>query len=205
MCQECNIGLYQPEPEQSRCISVEAGSIVVKGGSSSVIVPLGSKIDANAPSGFIACPAGTVGGDPPDESCENCPTGTSSTPGATSCQACDKGKFNGKSGGTCRNCVEQMFQDQSGSTLCKNCPTGWVQPIQGSSTCISLNWKTPSSCKDMEYLNNTALAASLWECQPCPKGKSFFLCCVRDVGGDVVLYSFRIVFSDHCLSFLCRW
>ena len=153
-----------------------------------MIVPLGSKIDALAPSGFTACPAGTIGNDPPNKLCESCPTGTSSTPGAVSCQACDKGKFNGKSGGMCRNCLKETFQDQSTSTSCIACPAGWQQPNEGSSACISLNWKTPSSCKDTEYLDNTAMAASLWECQPCPKGK--FLSCV----GGVVLYSFRNCF-----------
>ena len=174
-CDECPIGFLQPEPEQSKCTPVKAGSIVAKGGSSSVIVPLGSKIDALAPSGFTACPAGTIGNDPPNKLCENCPTGTSSTPGAVSCQACDKGKFNGKSGGTCHNCLKETFQDQNTkpSTSCVACPTGWQQPNEGSSTCVSLNWKTPSSCKDTHYLNNTAMAASLWECQPCPKGKLF--------------------------------
>ena len=68
----------------------------------------------------------------------------------------------------------------------------------GSSACISLNWKTPNSCKDTEYLNNTATVASLWECQPCPKGK--FLSSV----GGVVLYSFRIVCSNHFSSFFLQ-
>jgi hypothetical protein len=144
----------------------------VKGGSSSVIVPKGSKIDASAPSGFTACPAGTKGSPTPDEACEDCPAGTSSTPGATTCQACDKGKFNSKSGDTCHNCLQETFQDQNTnpSMSCKDCPAGWQQPVNGSSTCISLNWKTMESCKDTEYLNNTAIDASLWECQPCPTG-----------------------------------
>jgi hypothetical protein len=179
VCNDCPIGYLQPEPEQSKCDPVQAGSIVAKGGSSSVVVPLGSKIDASALSGFQACSIGTVGIDPPNESCKNCPHGTSSTPGAITCQACDKGKFNGKSGGTCRKCLKETFQDQSTSTSCIACPAGWLQPNEGSSVCISLNWKTPSSCKDTlylknEYLNNTAMVASLWECQPCPKGKDFF-------------------------------
>jgi hypothetical protein len=157
---------------------------VAKGGSSSVIVPLGSRIDATAPSGFTTCLAGTKGSPTPDELCEECPTGTSSTPGATTCQACDKGKFNGISGGTCHNCLKETFQDQNTkpSTSCVACPTGWQQSNEGSSTCLSLNWKTPSSCKDTQYLNNTAMAASLWECQPCPKGKLF-----------LPMYSFQIV------------
>jgi len=63
-----------------------------------------------------------------------------------------------------------------------------VQPNEGSSTCVSLNWKTAKSCKDTHYLNNTAMAASLWECQPCPKGKVF-----------LSMYSFQIVlFLTSC-------
>jgi hypothetical protein len=71
-----------------------------------------------------------------------------------------------------------MFQDQSTQTSCKNCPAGWVQPYQGSSACVSLNWKSPSSCKDTQYLNNTATEPSLWDCQPCPTGTFVFqICC----------------------------
>jgi len=173
-CDPCEDGTYQPETNATTCIAVKGGQVVAGGGSTAVIVPLGSKIDANAPSGFEACEAGTIGNTPPDESCEDCPTGTSSTPGATTCQACDKGKFNNNNGGTCRNCLTETFQDQSASTSCIACPTGWQQPNEGSSACINLNWKTPSSCKDTEYLNNTAMVASLWECQPCPTGRIFF-------------------------------
>jgi len=143
---------------------------VAKGGSSSVVIPKGSKIDATDPSGFMACPAGTTGNNPANTLCNDCPIGTSSTPGATTCQACDKGKFNNNNGGTCRNCLIETFQDQSAGTSCIACPTGWQQPNQGSSTCLSLNWKSINSCKDTEYLNNTATDAALWECEPCPTG-----------------------------------
>ena len=171
-CDKCPLGYLQPEPKQSECAPVAAGSIVAKGGSSSVVVPLGSKIKASAPSGFEACEAGTIGNTPPNESCPQCAAGTSSTPGATTCQACDKGKFNDKMGGTCRDCVQETFQDQNTnpSISCISCPAGWQQHVIGSSTCLSLNWKTAESCKDTEYLNDTARDVSLWECQPCPIG-----------------------------------
>jgi len=169
---DCPSGYVQSEPQQSTCKPVEAGSIVAKGGSASLIVPEGSQINASVRSGFTACPAGSIGNVPPNESCEHCPTGTSSSPGATVCQACDKGKFNNNNGGTCRNCFKETFQDQNTkpSTSCIACPTGWQQSIEGSSTCLSLNWKTMSSCKGTEYLNDTATDAALWDCQPCPTG-----------------------------------
>jgi hypothetical protein len=48
-------------------------------------------------------------------------------------------------------------------------------------------------------LNNTAMAASLWECQLCPKGKMFFvvmmLCCIHSE-----LFSL----TTFCLP-CCRW
>jgi predicted nucleic acid-binding Zn ribbon protein len=75
---------------------------------------------------------------PPDESCEDCPAGTSSTPGATTCQACDKGKFNNINGGTCRNCLKETFQDQNtkSSTSCMDCPSGWSSDA-GSAKCVA--------------------------------------------------------------------
>ena len=143
---------------------------MTKGSSSSVVVPLGSKIDASAPSGFTACLAGTKGDDPPNQQCSNCPAGTSSTKGATECQSCDKGKFNNKPGSACQNCVPETFQDKSAQKTCVACPRGWLQPDEGSPACISLNWKTIENCKDSEYLNDTATNPSSWDCQPCPMG-----------------------------------
>ena len=64
------------------------------------------------------------------------------------------------------------FQSQNTlpSTKCNDCPSGWEQPLQGASLCISLNWPTASSCKATEYLNTTNADARKWVCEMCPAG-----------------------------------
>jgi hypothetical protein len=183
-CDACKDGTYQPETNATTCIAVEEGQVVAGEGSTAVNVPLGSKIEASAPSGFEACKAGTIGNDPPNESCEDCTTGTSSTPGATTCQACDKGKFNDKTGGTCRNCVTETFQDQSASTSCNDCPTGWQQPKVGESSCVDLGGIKPENCGDDEYWVPDKFPAkdetSQAGCKDCPDGGS----CVGAIGKE---------------------
>jgi len=161
---------------------------VAKGGSASVIVPEGSKINATAPSGFTTCPAGTKGSPTPDESCEDCPTGTSSTPGATACQACDKGKFNDKKGATCQECTPGTFQDQNTlpSSFCKACPTGYNNNVTGESSCQDEGFKKPSDCSEFEYLNNAFTNKNDWDCVTCPVGAS----CVGDITWSGVLAKF---------------
>ena len=104
--------------------------------------------------------------------CLLCPVGWGSSDGSTKCQTCDKGKFSAKEGSDCKNCPEKTFQDTSESTLCRACPTGWYQPDEGSRTCISLNYKTPSDCNDVQYLNDTSTDPNDWDCVECPDGAS---------------------------------
>ena len=161
---------------------------MAKGGSSSVVVPLGSKINATAPSGFTTCPAGTKGSPIPDESCTDCPIGTSSTPGATTCQACDKGKFSGKKGTTCQECKEGTFQDQNTlpSAFCKACPTGYNNSAKGLSLCQDNGFTKPSDCNEFQYLNDTSTNPQHWDCAGCPIGAS----CVGDITWPGVVAKF---------------
>ena len=173
-CKDCPTGYLQPEPEQAKCEKVPAGEIVAKGGSASVVVPQGSKINASEPSGFVACLAGTKGSIPPNETCTKCLAGESSAAGATTCQPCDKGKFSSAPGSICQDCPAGTFQEQNTlpSSECQTCPAGWEQPLEGSPSCTSLNWKTIEICNkenDM-YLNNTSSSPSNWTCEPCPPG-----------------------------------
>ena len=183
-CEDCPAGYLQPEPEQSKCSPVEAGSIVAKGGSASVVVPLGSKIKASAPSGFEACEAGTIGNEPPNEACEKCTAGKSSTKGATECHPCDKGKFSDKDGTTCQECQAGTFQDQNSlpSLSCRTCPTGYNNNVPGESSCQDLGHTKPEDCNDMHYLNDTAIDPKEWECDGCPIGAS----CVGNINWDGV-------------------
>jgi len=173
-CKECPTGYLQSEPEQSECTPVDVGSIVAKGGSSSVVVPYGSKIKASAPSGFEACEAGTIGNTPPNESCENCTAGKSSTKGTTDCQPCGKGKFSGKNGTICQECKAGTFQDQNTlpSSFCKACPTGYNNTVTGESSCQDLGTKKKSDCNEFQYLNDSSISPEDWDCVECPTGAS---------------------------------
>jgi hypothetical protein len=171
---DCPSAYFQPEPEQSNCIKVNLGSIVIKGGSASLIVPKGSKINASAPSGFTTCPAGTIGNDPPNAFCTNCTIGKSSTPGATLCSACDKGKSNGQPGHTCEECARDTFQDQNTkpSSNCNACPSGFTNKVKGASICQDEGYAKPSDCNALEYLNDTSIDQNDWDCVSCPLGAS---------------------------------
>jgi hypothetical protein len=210
-CNECPAGYLQPEPEQSKCDPVKAGSIVAKGGSVSVVVPLGSKIKASAPSGFEACEAGTIGNEPPNEACEKCTAGKSSTKGATECHPCDKGKFSGKDGTTCQECTAGAFQDQNSlpSLSCKTCPTGYNNDVPGESSCQDLGYTKPEDCNDVYYFNDTAIDPNDWDCAECPLGAS----CVGNINWGGVQAKFgwsrchnnnaafeRCTYSGACLG-----
>ena len=211
VCGKCPSGYFQPEPKKASCDLAQPGSIVTRGGLSSLVVPKGSKIDALELSGFTACPAGSIGNVPPNEVCKNCPTGTSSTPGATTCQVCDKGKSNGKSGGTCQDCQFNTFQDQNTkpSLSCKTCPSGYSNNATGESSCQDQGFLQLSSCNEFQFLNNTSTSPEDWECVECPFGAS----CVGDINWDGVYAKFgwsrchnndvvfeRCTFAGACLG-----
>ena len=90
-CTNCPNGYLQEQQKSSSCYSVGAGQVVAKGGSSSIQVPLGSKIcDAhgdgcNSVDPFEACTEGTYGKNPPTNQCLKCPAGLSSSRAATEC------------------------------------------------------------------------------------------------------------------------
>jgi hypothetical protein len=176
------MGYLQSETKQTTCTQVEAGRIVVgyvpptktvpeRGGSSSVEVPLGSSIKADG-SGFEACQAGTIGNDPADTICIECPAGQSSTPGAIRCNPCDKGKYSAVSGTTCEQCPEGTFQEQfqEPSLFCKACPTGYENIKTGESTCQDKGFKKPEDCNLDQYLNDTDNDPASWQCIECPNG-----------------------------------
>ena len=178
-CTNCPSGYLQDKPAQAECVQVEPGQVVADGGSTSISVPLGSKICSVDPpcecdkcASFEACKEGTKGENPPSRQCITCEAGKSSSKAATSCVACDKGKFSADGGGPCEECLAGYFQDQNTnpSKSCEECPAGWSQSNQGQSLCISLNWKTADQCKNDEYLNNTSGTPSEWECSACPVG-----------------------------------
>ena len=186
-CDDCGVNTKAAEEGSSKCTSCGVGEESLKGSLKCTKCDAG-EAGTGKNGACESCPSGQYRSSQMNASaCSLCPVGWGSSGGSTKCQTCDKGKFSVNEGSDCKNCPEKTFQDQSASTSCIACPTGWQQPNKGSSACISLNWKTPSSCKDTEYLNNTAMAASLWECQPCPKG--------GDCSGPIVATNIRPKFG----------
>ena len=129
-CKNCPIGYLQPDPQQSDCNGVAAGSIVATGGSAEIAVPDGSRIipaTGEKAASFQACPPGTIGNDPPNETCADCEAGKSSAQGATRCQDCETGKFAPtKASPNCTLCDTStaLYQDNQGKINCKTCESG---------------------------------------------------------------------------------
>ena len=98
-CKACPQGYLQEKPGQKICNEVDAGSIVLEGGTSSVIVPLGSFITKDG-SGFQSCLAGTIGNSG-KKVCDECDPGKTSFNGSITCIPCAKGKFS-KGGTICK-------------------------------------------------------------------------------------------------------
>ena len=171
-CTKCPAGYLQPNSHASDCNEVESGQIVVQGGSSAVVVPLGSFIKADG-SGFQACGAGTIGNTLTKMSCDACDPGMTSFNGSVTCLPCAKGKYSLTGGTNCKNCPSSFFQPQERepSPRCKACPSGWSNLKVGEGNCISLNWKNPEDCEfTTEYLNDTSVDPQDWNCVRCPRG-----------------------------------
>jgi hypothetical protein len=172
-CTKCPAGKYQDSSGKTACKNLQSGAVVVGDGSTSVIVPHGSKIDELKPSGFVACQAGTIGNVPPNETCIQCPKGKTSTKGALSCQVCAKGKF-GKVEGHCENCGINKYQpqDTKASTKCIDCPMGYYQNEEGQSFCKDPGNILPKDCGDDEYWVSNKANSNKPGCRACPQGGS---------------------------------
>ncbi len=183
-CATCPIGFVQENSAATNCTEVEDGFIVLGGGSASVQVPLGSRIcGVDERCAFSSCDAGTKGTQPPSDSCEACPAGTSSFPGAVRCTPCAKGKFNKgtPNGGECSACPVGFYQplDTEPSTACTRCPAGYTQAGTGGTACASLKWVLAEDCGANQYLDDRPgpQKRTDWRCTQCMAGGS----CAGDV------------------------
>ncbi len=169
-CTKCPVGWFARVPKSKECEPKEAGWIVTPGGATTVAVPLGSRIDASALSGFEACAVGTFGSDPPSDNCSSCPLGFDSFRGSTFCNPCSKGRFGTQSG--CADCPTGYFQSESTEPqqTCDACPIGWTQNSTGESSCLRVG-PTPESCGDSLFLDMSKRDnPEEWLCAPCPRG-----------------------------------
>ena len=162
---------YQPNTTSSRCIRVPKGFISGAKQSSSIQVPLGSKIRCTPVCDqFESCPAETKGTTPASLVCTPCVVGLTSLGGSLSCTSCDKGRFGvpGSRGGACDKCAPGHFQSVAGQQSCEKCPSGFSQPFAGSEACVDMKWKKPSDCLfSSEYLHNYGREQD-WSCKRCP-------------------------------------
>ena len=179
-CTACATGFLQPDAGKTTCNPVPVGKIVGAGSSSYITVPPGqfiktdcvqNDLDCNP---FDVCPEGTIGRED-RTSCDHCPIGLTSLPGAQKCHACMKGKYNSLGvGKTCVSCPAGYYQEQEiePSARCKICPSGYEQNLVGESSCLSLGWLAAKDCSDDEFLNNTDNYPGSWVCSSCPAGAS---------------------------------
>ena len=75
----------------------------------------------------VPCAAGwfkSLGGSGAPKSCEVCPPGSSSPPGATACADCPAGGFNGYEILECASCQPGFFNFVTGQTMCQECAAG---------------------------------------------------------------------------------
>jgi uncharacterized integral membrane protein len=179
VCQYCPTGFLSTTEKQNICFPAESGQIVLSGGAAAVEVPEGSYLKCGSDNicrSFEACKAGTKGTSPPSKKCDACLPGMSSFPGSIVCNPCGKGKYRPEDDtfGICQNCLAGTFQDQEllPSTICKRCPAGYVQEIEGQSFCTDLNWKKAGDCNENQFLNTSLVDPRLWPCQQCPAGGS---------------------------------
>ena len=75
-----------------------------------------------------------LGGSGAPESCEMCPPGFSSSPGATACACCPAGSFNDYEMLLCASCQPWFFSDGTGQTTCQECAAGQHAIIEGQTT-----------------------------------------------------------------------
>ena len=156
------------------------GSIVVRGGSTDIPVPEGSKIvcnDQGECNDFEPCKVGYYG-DTNRLDCLGCPAGYTSFTGSLTCHPCTLGKFSSSEKSDCKKCDAGMYQPQEtvGSKACQACPVGFVQDGIGQASCRDEGWVKKEDCKDSSFLDDSEDDGSKWSCQPCPSVR--FLTCI---------------------------
>ena len=164
-------GWYQTNTASDHCVPVPLGFIGGGKQSSSIKVPLGSRIACDPVCDrFESCQAQTIGSNPAGLSCSPCPLGYTSSGGTLSCASCNKGTFGvaGTSGGTCELCPSSYFQAVAGQTVCSYCPTGYRQPFSGSEACVDMLFLRPEDCLLSEYLHDESSNEKDWSCESCP-------------------------------------
>lgn len=196
-CASCPNGYYQKNQGSAECLPKTVGWILL------------GCLDHLECTDTSRCPVGTYQNDlRSTERCLQCPSGFSSTRGATECQSCNKGEYGvqeeEESVGLCHKCGIHQFQPHTGSVTCLDCPAGWNQPLLGSESCVDLKYKKPEECELVsQYLDNTDNDPLAWNCEACPNGA---YCTGDTIWKDVVakvtpiLMLMSIPVHVHCMD-----
>jgi hypothetical protein len=177
-CKSCSEGQYSDTSGAITCKLPKPGTIAV-GGSSTVQVADGWYRECNKDGVCdvtLPCSIGKYGSKDNNkkDQCIDCPAGWSSFSGSLSCIPCSKGKFAEMPSSPCIDCQPGQFQpqDQVASIKCQDCPSGWKTELGGESSCQDEGYTKPDDCSDAQYLNDTSMDQSAWECEVCPTGGS---------------------------------
>ena len=164
-CTKCPNGYYQKNQGSAECLPKTVGWVLL------------GCLDHLACTDTSRCPVGTYQNDLRSSTrCLQCPSGFSSTSGATECQSCNKGEYGvqaeeEESVGLCHKCGIHQYGPTQKAVRCFDCPAGWNQPLLGSESCVDLKYKKPEECELVtQYLDNTDNDPLAWNCVACPNG-----------------------------------
>ncbi|KAK3591334.1 hypothetical protein CHS0354_028441 [Potamilus streckersoni] len=131
ICQSCPVGTYQPNTEQTSCISCPTGTTTNQVASISQTQCVGL-----CPAGFFihalgfcqACALGTYQPSSGQTSCISCQTGTitlqTASVSSAQCVAICSSGFYRTTGGSCQVCPIGTYQPSTEQTSCISCPSG---------------------------------------------------------------------------------
>ena len=100
----------------------------------------------------------SLGGSGAPESCEMCPPGSSSLPGATACVDCPMGTFNDYEMLECASCSPGFFSDGAGQTTCQDCAAG--RQASTAHQDVGCQWCPPGTFTDTTSMTACALCSA---------------------------------------------
>lgn len=140
------------------------------------------------------CSGGTFSSSPNSISCNVCPSGQTSLPGASACSSCPAGSFTSIIDTRCVVCAPGFYSPTAGSSSCSACNSGLWSPagssqcnpcpagyfsFNGQYTCLPcpaglMSSSGASQCSSCPAGTYSPAGASI--CSPCPAGTYSFSC-----------------------------
>ena len=163
-------------PDDVTCIGLRIGTMPLF----NVLGPSGDNLWTCTPSGDDCTLTGrfkSFGGGGSPDSCEMCPPGSSTSPGAAACTECTAESLNDHETFECGPSQPGFFSSATGQSLCQESATGRHLSIEGRTACdgcgegsflvakdVGCEWFSPGT-----FTDNALLAA----CLPCDAGRSW--------------------------------